>query len=429
MRPMQTLVPVAALAALLATVPAAATAAGGAFVEEVDVIRTLQGAEPGALFGWEVNPLADVDRDGVTELIVGEPAANGFRGATYVFSGASGERLRRFEGDVPGDLEGYAVADAGDTDGDGVHDVVTGAPGFLRATPAPGRVRLYSGATGALLHTFAGFHPGDRFGLDATGAGDLDGDGRGDLLVGAPTNDAGGASSGRAWVYSGRKHTLLFKLDAGHHGELVGTGVGSIADVSGDGIRDLIVGARNAGPGGRGRTYVFSGHNGRPLFTLEPPETGVDFGWFFTTGVGDQNADGVPDVYVADFNDAAEGPATGRVGIYSGRDGSEIRSFVGAAANEGLGPGRGAGDVDGDGIEDLAIGSYTSSAGAEGAGRVELFSGADGSRLRTITSLTPGEQLGFDTIGFDDLNRDGVPELIGAAANGDRVYVIAGERD
>ena len=80
-----------------------------------------------------------------------------------------------------------------------------------------------------------------------------------------------------------------------------------------------------------------------------------------------------------------------------------------------------------DGRPDLAIGSYSSSAGAANAGKIEIFSGRDGSQLRSITSLTPNEQLGFDAVGIGDVNRDGRPDLLATAANGETVYVVAGE--
>ncbi len=139
--------------------------------------------------------------------------------------------------------------------------------------------------------------------------------------------------------------------------------------------------------------------------------------------MGDVNGDGIPDVYGADFDDSPD--FSGRAGVYSGRDGSELLSWNGAPA-AGLGPGREACDVNGDGRPDLAIGSYTY--GADGAGRVQIFSGADGSALRTVTSTTPGEALGFDAVGLGDVNDDAVPDLLVSAANGDTVYLIAGTR-
>ncbi|HEU4448454.1 MAG TPA: FG-GAP-like repeat-containing protein [Gaiellaceae bacterium] len=412
-----------AVALVAASAPGvAATAEEDGFVEPVDVLYTLSGGSPGtgAFFGWAVSELGDVDGDGATDVVVGEPFTA--TGTTWVHSGRSGGLLYRLDG-APGDQQGYAIADAGDTDADGVPDVVSGAPGVGR-----GRAYLYSGATGDLLRTFSRGRAGDSFGAAVAGAGDVNRDGHADVLVGAPGNDGGGVDSGRAYVFSGRTGKLLRKLDAGDEGDLFGSATDWSSDLDGDGRPELIVGAQDADPEERGKAYVFSGRNGRLLFTFPAPASGVELGSFFVAGPGDVDGDGTPDVYAADYADGSLGPGTGRAAVYSGADGSELRSWVGSEAGEGLGPGREAGDVDGDGLVDLAIGSYTSSDGAEQAGKVEIFSGADGSLVRRITSTTPFENLGFDAVGVGDLDGDGVPDLLASAASGDRVYVIAGER-
>lgn len=81
--------------------------------------------------------------------------------------------------------------------------------------------------------------------------------------------------------------------------------------------------------------------------------------------------------------------------------------------------------MDGDGVPDVAIGSYTSSEGAPFAGRIDVFSGADRSRIRSYVSDIPFETLGFDVVGIGDVNGDGVPDLLASGANLDQVYVIA----
>jgi FG-GAP repeat/FG-GAP-like repeat len=412
----------AALLGLFAFTQAAA--ASGAFVEPVNVLRTFTDPTPTVqgFFGWELAALPDVDGDGVDEALISE--IDNDTGVTYVYSGASGSLIYALKS-REGDLNGYSVASAGDLNGDGFADILSGAP----SSPAhrgPGRLYVYSGKTGTLLHTFVGESANDFFGFDSTGVGDVDGDGQPDILVSAAFADGVGSNSGRAYLYSGRTFALIRTLESERAGDLFGSAVGSTSDVSGDGVPDLVVGARHAGSGGRGEVYIFSGRSGTRLLELTPPATGVDFGYFFATGVGDVNGDGEPDIYVGDFRDSSLGPSTGRVGIYSGVDGSPLHTFTGSAHHEGLGPGRGAGDVNGDGRPDLAVGSFMSSDGADEAGQVEIYSGADGSLLRRITSRTADEQLGFDAIGFEDLNSDGIPELLASAANADTVYLITG---
>jgi hypothetical protein len=404
---------VAAAAAILAVVVVGAARAAGSFVEPTVVLHTFAGTTAGANFGWAVSELADVDGDGAAEVIIGEPfTANG---TTYVYSGGSGDLVYRLDG-ARGDLQGFAMADAGDTDGDGVNDILSGAPGR-----DAGHAYLYSGATGELLHTFVGGHPGDFFGWAVGPAGDIDGDEFADVVVGAPFADQGGRDSGRAYVYSGRTYELLRKLDAGRAGDSFGSAVDGGRDLTGDGVPDLLVGARDTpGPGGPGAVYAFSGKNGRPLWRADPPETGGQFGSFFVSSLPDLTGDGVPDVHVGDY---ADSEGSGRPVVLSGSDGSEIFAWPGTPG-AGAGPGRGAGDVDGDGVEDLAVGHFTF--GADDAGKLELRSGADGSLLRTITSATPGETFGFDAVGIGDVNDDGRPDLLVSAATGETVYVIAG---
>jgi hypothetical protein len=409
----------AGLAAVLA--PGAAATETDGFVEPVEVLHTLSGTNPGAFYGWAVSELGDVDGDSRTDLVVGEPFTA--TGTTWVYSGRTGDLLYRLDG-APGDQQGYAIADAGDTDGDGVPDVVSGAPGVGR-----GSVYLYSGATGRLLHRFSRGRDGDFFGAAVAGAGDVNRDGHADVLVGATMSDGGGRDSGRAYVFSGRTYELIRKLDAGDEGDLFGSATDWTPDLNGDGRPELIVGAQNAGPATGGKAYVFSGRNGKRLFTITPPASAVEFGSFFVAGVGDVNGDGTGDVYAADYADGSLGPGTGRAALHSGADGSELHSWTGSAGGEGLGPGREAGDVDGDGLVDITIGSYTSSDGAPQAGKVEIFSGVDGSLIRRITSTTAFENLGFDTVGVGDLNDDGIPDLLISAASGDRVYVVAGARE
>lgn len=389
------------------------------FMEPVHVLWAVSGGQPGALFGWAVSELEDIDGDGVTDAIVSAvldgPSSNG---AVFVFSGASGEQIYEFNGE-PGDLLGYAIADAGDVDGDGTHDIIAGARNGNRAL-------VFSGATGDPVLELTGERPGDFFGFAVASAGDVDHDGQADLLVGATRNDAGGLDSGRAYVFSGGKGSLIRTLDGETGGDLFGSAADLTQDLDGDGIDDHIVGARNAGRFGDGKVYVFSGATGDPVWDVEAPRSGEDLGWFFAAGVGDLDGDGIPDVYGGDFTSSEEGDDRGRVFVVSGEDGSVVLDLSGSAAKQGFGPGREAGDVDGDGTPDLVVGSYLSSDGAFRAGKVEVFSGVDGGLIRRITSTTRGENLGFDAIGLGDANGDGSPDLLVSAAEGDVVYLVSG---
>jgi hypothetical protein len=421
----------AGLAALSAALAVGASGAGATFVQpDVRVLQEFDSNGPapaGSYFGWAVSELGDVDGDGVEEAIVGEPydGEDAATGSTYVYSGRTGRPIYRFDG-AAGDQLGFSMADAGDTNRDGVHDLLVGAPGN-----GPGHVDLYSGRTGALLHRFAGVSAGDAFGWSVSSAGDVDRDHHADVLIGAP-QAFGAVGPGYATIYSGRTYEPIRTLAGDAVGDELGSGAGWSRDVDRDHVPDQIVGARDAGPGKRGRAYVYSGKTGERLFAIDASPQGGQLGSFFVAGVGDVNGDRTPDFYVGDYADTTGGivgpnPA-GRAGVYSGRDGRELHAWVGDSADAGVGPGRSAGDVDGDGSPDLIVGSYTASDGGVQAGKVQIFSGRTGALLRTITSTRENEQLGFDAVGLGDTNRDGVPDELVSAANGNHVYVVAGNR-
>ena len=411
----------AALAALMFT---SAASASGTFVQHVHVLATFHGPTTGkgAYFGWAVSELRDVNGDGVTDLVIGEVnGGSDIRGRVWVYSGRTHKLLWRRAGRA-GDQNGYAVADAGDVNGDGVPDVISGAPG---SGNDPGRAYVYSGATGRTIARLHGHRPGEEFGAAVSSAGDVNGDGVPDLLVGAPGSGAADSPPGRVYVISGSTFRVIRVLSAHRLGDSFGTATASSPDLNGDGVGDLIVGAGDAGPHRGGAAYVYSGGTGKLLFRIRGERGSNTFGVFFVAGVGDTNGDGVPDIYVGDYGSDNAGAGGGFAAVYSGVDGSLLHAWRGAAG-EGLGPGREAGDVNGDGKIDLIIGSWTSSDGAPQAGKVQIFSGATGKVLRTITSLTPGEDFGFDAVGVGDTNGNGTPDYLVSAASLDTVYLIDG---
>jgi hypothetical protein len=412
----------AALAAVVLGASAAPADASGTFVQRVHVLHTFHGPTTGtgAFFGWAVSELRDVDGDGVTDAVIGEvDGGSKAQGRVWVYSGRTG-RLRFRRSGRPGEQDGYAIADAGDVDGDGVTDVVSGAPGQGGDV---GHAYVYSGANGRTIVRLRGHRHGDMFGAAVSSAGDVNGDRVPDLLVGAPGT---GAAAGHAYVISGRTFRTIRVLSAHRRADEFGDGVAHTADLNGDGVPDLIVGASGKNPG-HGAVYVYSGRTGKLLFRIHGERGNAAFGQFFVAGVGDVNGDGVPDVYVGDYASNNAGRAGGFAAVYSGAAGTRLRAWRGGAG-EGMGPGRSAGDVNGDGVPDIIVGNYTSSDGAPAAGKVQIFSGATGKRLRTITSTTPKENLGFDAVGIGDTNGNGTPDFLISAASLDTVYIVDGSR-
>jgi hypothetical protein len=413
----------AAAASMVAAAVLAATPvlAADGFEEDVDVLAVIHGDASSGYFGWAVSELADVDGDGITDVLLSDPyRVTGGLAAAY--SGATGAEIWTVERTGP-NYYGYAIADAGDTNRDGISDVLAGD-----LNPAAnGAVELLDGIDGSVIHRFEGATLGDRMGAAVASAGDVDGDGAADLLVGAPgTDTSSGTDSGRVHVFSGDDFATLRVIDGPVAGGLFGTATDLAGDLDGDGRRDFVIGARDADPKGNGAAYAYSSATGAQLWRFAAPRTGEDLGSFFVAGLDDLNGDGTPDVYAADYADRAHGQGTGRAFVLDGAHGTPFITWTGYRNKEGVGPGREAGDVDGDGTQDLAIGHYTSSDGGRGAGKVTLLSGATGTVLRTITSTTRGENFGFDTVGLGDVNGDGLPDLLVSAATGQAVYVIAG---
>ena len=431
-RRMQGAVSVAAVAALAFgfDVPAASGAPPTSTAVPTPV-HTWVGGQSGEGYGWAVSELHDVDGDGATDSIIGAPfyasGAGANAGQVDVRSSRSGVVLDTYVG-APGDLLGYAIADAGDVDGDGIHDVILGAPqGGLSCTGneiGPGHAYVRSGATGALLLTLTGVAARGHFGAAVGSAGDVNGDGHADLLVGAPCANGAGVESGAAYVIDGATGNTLYAVNGRAAGDHFGIGTAPVGgDLNKDGVPDLVVGAADAGAGARGVVYAISGRDGAVLRAMTGDQKTVDLGWFFVAGVGDVNGDGVVDIYAGDFDAGVHGNNyRGRAFVFSGATGEKLYVYTGATPNSGAGPGRGAGDVDGDGVPDVVVGSYTE--GATSAGRIDIYSGRTGKVLRTYISAVDGEELGFDAVGLGDVNGDGRPDLLASAANGDTVYVL-----
>lgn len=161
------------------------------------------GAALGAMF---VSVIGDVDKDGTADIYASDfpnSAKGRSTGRIYVYSGKTHQPLLTLTGENPGDGFGIGVADLGDVNRDGHDDMVIGAWQYASAAPSGGKIYVYSGKDGALLRTLTGQVPGETLGFDATGLGDVTGDGVPDLLLTSAWSAINGTRSGRVLVVSG----------------------------------------------------------------------------------------------------------------------------------------------------------------------------------------------------------------------------------
>lgn len=270
--------------------------------------------------------------------------------------------------------------------------------------------------------------PFSGFASSMTVAGDLDGDGVSDYVIGAydqPVNTAASDQpvnnnnhQGRVFVFSGQSGKLLMTIEDPAPVEYAAFGfaVAAAGDVNKDGTPDLLVGA--FGQDGSGKAFVFSGKDGKLLHTFQAPQRqlGAGFGWSVAS-LGDLNADGVPDLVVGAFAQDGDGKAY----VFDGQNGKLLYTLAPPqiSGNSAFGWSvAAAGDVNKDGVPDMLVGApYTSVGKVTVQGRAYVFNGKDGKLLYTLDDPQPvaGEVFGWRVSSGGDLNKDGVPDfLIGA---------------
>jgi hypothetical protein len=376
----------------------------------------------------------DVNGDGYADVIVGAPFNNALAGAATIYLGGPGADTVpdvTLAGGAAGDFLGYSVSGAGDVNGDGYDDVIVGA------TNAVGNGRAYLFLGGAVMDntadlTMTGEAAGDQFGFSVSGAGDVNRDGFADWIIGAPTNDALGADAGRAYIYFGGStpnagsDVTLFGQVAG---DQFGSAVSEAGDVNGDGYGDVIVGARFQDTGGSnsGRAYVYFGAitiAPVPGLTLTGESSDDRFGEFVSAG--DVNGDGYSDLIVGAIGHLTSVSSAGRVYVYYGAVVPDVLvdlTLNATATDDVFGISvSGAADVNRDGYDDVIVGSSLSDAGGVNAGRAYVYYGGaapDDAADHILTGAAAGDQFGYRVAGAGDVNGDGFDDVIvGAPQNG-----------
>lgn len=476
--------------------------------------------------GRSVSAAGDINNDGYDDLLIGAPGfnqrfGNGTdQGRTYVLFGRDdnfdspfalstidGSNGSALDGELSLDQSGYSVGNAGDVDGDGIDDLIIGAFGSDVNGDQSGRSYVvYGSSFGFPAETRAlatldevddgfkldGEAKNDESGRSVSGIGDFNDDGIDDFIIGAHGSDAVDFSSGRSYVVFGKVGGLpsplqLASLDGRNGFKVDGEGllseagysVSAAGDVNGDGVDDIIIGAPFALDGAEdGRSYVLFGTskphsetfslsnlNGSNGFVIDGLSTKSKSG-YSVSAAGDVNNDGFGDVIIGapklDINGSG-GPGNehggayvvfGKAGAFSkslpltSLDGSNGFRLDGENLDDRAGKSvAGAGDVNGDGYDDLIVGATIADPDGPDTGRAYVvfghpggfsatlpLAGLDGTNGFKLDGEWDGDRAGISVAGIGDINNDGFDDIaVGAhlfdkvgETEAGRVYVIYG---
>jgi hypothetical protein len=370
--------------------------------------------------GFRFGPPKDVDGDGIADIAAGARGADlefTQMGIVSAWSSDGGREIVSWEGHAQDGLFGHAVIAGPDADGDGVADVVAAAPNGKYHEVYRGVLFARSGVSRRLLWSVVG-SPDEPLGWHLALAGDQNRDGVIDVLASAPAASA----SGKVYLISGRDGAALRSFASAESGDQFGWYHAAVPDLDGDGRDDLVVGAPLAALAGGapgGAAYAFSSADGRVLHAWRGTVADARFGEV-VAGLPDLDGDGIGDAaasapFRASLPDEERPP--GEVVVFSGASGRVIHRWRGAQPGELYGRMVScAGDVNADGAADVAIGAPWSRAGGiKRAGRFELRCGRSGGVLGSVEGDRPEMWLGWHIEAAEKLGRENAPGLVVSA--------------
>ena len=456
--------------------------------------------------GFPVSGAGDINGDGIDDLIIGalnaDPNSNNGAGESYVVFGSNsvapsvelssinGTNGFVINGIDTSDRSGRSVSGAGDVNGDGIDDLIVGASnaepngnsaagesyvvfGSDSGFTASLDLSALDGTNGFVIN---GIDEDDYSGFSVSSAGDINGDGIDDLIIGASYAEFGNVYAGESYVVFGSDSgfaasvelsaldgTNGFVLNGIDEFDRSGYSVSGAGDVNGDGVDDLIIGARIADPNGNnyaGESYVVFGSDSRFAASVELSAldgnngfvvNGIDandFSGHSVSSAGDVNGDGIDDFIIgANGADPNGNSAAGESYVVFGSDSGFTTSlelsdldgnngFVvnGTDPNDSSGTSvSSAGDINGDGIDDLIIGagsadpngnnyageSYVVFGSDSGFTASLELSALDGNNGFVVNGIDPNDFSGYSVSGAGDVNGDGIDDLIIGAGSAD----------
>jgi hypothetical protein len=432
---------------------------------------SLVGAAAGDSAGYSMAPVGDVNGDGYDDLLIGAPGSNtggADAGAAYLILGRPGGwgsvygrgwgqgidlesgGAIAYIGEASGDNAGRSVAGVGDVNGDGYADMLIGAYGNNEGGADAGAAYLVLGSmapTGGNLAgnpplfepiKYSGETPDDYASQSVAGAGDINGDGYADFLIGAPRHDNGGDNAGAAYLVLGSATPTSGSLSSviQYTGEAADSGAGQAVagagDVNGDGYADFLVGAPRQDDGGNdaGAAYLVLG-SATPIsgslssaiqYTGEAADNGAGQA---VAGAGDVSGDGYADILIGAPHNGDGGSEAGTAYLILGSatpTGGNLSSaiqYTGKASGDLTGESvAGAGDVNGDGYADLLISATGNDDAGLSAGAAYLVLGSanpTGDSLSSFMQYTGEEtlhQAGWCVTGAGDMNGDGYADFL-----------------
>ena len=373
--------------------------------------------------GYSVSALSDLNGDGFKDLIVGESYYDNGTGRVSIYFGSSEFNSVPdlvLYGENENDQFGFSIASGCDLNGDGFDDIAIGA--YKCGTDGEGKVYIYFGRkemTGEADLVLTGQNQNGSFGYCAASAGDLNGDGFDDLIVGTY-----GFSSSKSSVYiylGGNDMDTASDIELLSESifQYFGHSAAGVGDVNGDGYDDVVVGAYGT-KSYEGRSYLYFGGNdmdNAPDVIFDGEEGNSGFG-FQVSGAGDVNSDGYSDILVSApfYNNSA-----GRVYVYFGGvnisaetdfvlDGEDENDYFGYSTAS-------AGNVNGDDSGDIIIGAYSHDSFK---GKAYLYYGSkSGNGFTGIDISGQGSEncFGYSVASAGDINSDGYDEVLIGATN------------